>query len=683
MPRISVVWMLLLFAFMTAAAVFPRLGITLRLQGAYLAILLVNIIFLKVLSFKIHSVWDRKRSTLRIFSGVIRTVELCCWVLALTLLASFAQVYFHDVQDVLPTPLPLNAMEGRETVKAWLLAHGRNIYPSLDSHPYLVTIYPPVYHAATAVAALVTGWGIGAGRCVSLISFLCLALLAGWFGFRLTGSRVAAFAVFSILLLDPVLGEWSLHARPDMLAWLLALAGSACFWAACNASERQKISQLALISGILLCLALFTKQQTLPYLLGCLVWAAGRGRAGWRPAVLMSLSCFILGAVLAGALEAASGGYFLRDILVYPKLMGALPEISTYENLLVRLGQVWEQFRTIWLLFGAYLAWAAWKRRWDLPVVLAVVNGVFMIKLLASWGMDINYAFGSVIPAVLCVGLLTGALARTRPYGLGLAFALLFLCLHQPSSHPDSPPADVSMLKGLAGTILVNTEGGHLFLGERPGRSVVFFDGIETQLIEQTGLWKSEGSDLVQDIRNRRFDHIVFYGEFLPQAVLDAASVSYDMRAAMDPYSVRSPSKAALIAAVDGSGKGWANGDGHVLSVDTATLRQETEGLAPVDRNRPGVMRFALTADRAVSRVEASLGIRLDPKDTGSSARISLLDEQGRPLASSSASVRGLRTVTLTTQPAGRGVELVVELSGNAWISPQHGALAVLKAFEQ
>lgn len=683
MSRNVVTRLFTLVTFVAAAfSVFSSLGMNIRLQGAYLAILMINVVLLKVLSFKTASVPDKKRSVLRIFNGVTRILVYCCWVLAFTLLASFIRAYWQDVQGLLPQPFPLNAMEGRETVKAWLLAHGRNLYPSLETHPYLITIYPPVYHAVTAAAALFSGWNIGAGRWVSLVSFMCLAPLAGVFGYRLTGSRVAAFLVFAVLLLDPVLGEWSLHARPDMLAWLLALAGSVCFWGSCNASQRRHSTRLALVSGVVLCLALFTKQQTLPYFLGCVVWAVGRGREGWRSALLMCLSCFALGTLLIGALETWSGGYFLRDIVFYPKLMGALVSISTYENLMVRLGQAWEQFRTLWLLFGLYLAWALWKRRWDLPMVLTVVNAAFMVKLLASWGADINYAFGTVISASLCMGLLAGALAATRPYGQGLAFALLFLCVHVPAGHSKNASADTSFLRGLDGTLLVNTEGGHLFLGDQPRRSVVFFDGIETQLFEQTGLWKSEGSDLVQDIRNRSFDHLVFYGGFLPQSVLDAAAVSYDVKATEDHYTVLSPSKAFLVASADSSGKGWSNGNGAVLSVDTATLHQETEGLAPLDRTRPGIMRFMLKTDSNASRVEAVLDVRLDPKDPGSSARISLLGEEGRPLASSLVAEKGLRNVTLNGKPSGNTLELLVELSGNAWISPRHSVLAVLKAFE-
>jgi len=683
MPRTVLTWALLLFTLVAAAvSVLPSLGINMRLLGASLAILLVNVFFLKVITFNRVSLPSNRRRILRTFKSAARILEFCCWVLALTLLASFVQAYWKDVQELLPKPFPLNAMEGRETVKAWLLAHGSNIYPSLESHPYLITIYPPIYHAVAAAAALLAGWGIGAGRCVSLVSFLCLALLAGLFGYRLTGSRGASYLVFAVLLLDPVLGEWSLHARPDMLAWLLALAGSACFWAACNVSETNSSSRLALISGIVLCLALFTKQQTLPYFLGCVVWAAGRGRGGWRSAFLMCLSCCALGALLGGAFEAWSGGFFLRDIVFYPKLMGDLASISTFENLLVRLGQVWEQFRPLWALFGAYLVWALWKRRWDLPMVLTVVNAAFMVKLLASWGADINYAFGTVISAMLCMGLLAGALAATRPYGQGLAFVLLFLCVQVPSGHPKNPLGDISLLKGLDGTVLVNTEGGHLFLGDLPGRSVVFFDGIETQLFEQSGLWKSGSSGLVQDIRNRHFDHLVFYGGFLPQSVLDAAAVSYDVKAVVDQYSVLAPSRGVLIAAVDAAGKGWSDGIGQVVSVDVSTLHRETEGLAPLERNRPGIMRFTLKIDRAVSYVEAALDVRLDPRDPGSAVRISLLGEDGRPLASLPVTDKGLRNVSLKVEPSGSIVELLVELSGNAWISPRHGALAVLKALD-
>jgi hypothetical protein len=164
--------------------------------------------------------------------------------------------------------------------------------------------------------------------------------------------------------------------------------------------------------------------------------------------------------------------------------------------------------------------------------------------------------------------------------------------------------------------------------------------------------------------------------------VLDAAAISYDIKAKADQYVIHSPSNAALVAAVDGSGKGWSNGKGRVLSVYLTTLHQETEGFAPLDRNRPGILRFTLMTDKAAPYVEAALDVRLDPKDPGSAVRISLIGAEGRVLASLPVTDKGLRNVTLKGESFGNSVELLVELSGNAWISPRHGALAVLKTFD-
>ena len=648
------------------------------------AVALVNLQLAKVVYFKRQPEPEARRRALGHFGKAARIAGLLCAACIIRMAWELGVSYSHHAASVLADPLPLNAMEGRETVKAWLMAHGQNIYPSMQSHPFLVTIYPPVYHAAIVAASALNGWGIAAGRLMSLGSLLAVSVTAGWWTWAATRSRLGAVGVLLLMLFDPVLAEWSLHARPDMLAWTLALAGAGVFWAAA-APERSpgraaRGDRLAVASGALLCLAFFTKQQTLPYILGCMIWGLGKGRAGFRPVMLMGLSAAGLGAALAGGLELASGGYFLRDAALYPKMMGALPSVTTMENLIARLGQVWNHYSILWTLFAACLGWSAWSRRWDLPTVLAVVNAAFMVKLLASWGADVNYAFGTVLAALMAVGLLLGALARTRPYGLGVVLALLFVWLPRPGGHTGKPVADVSRLAGIAGTILVNTEGGHLFLGERPGRNVVFFDGIETQLFEQTGLWRSDDSALVQDIRDRRFDRLVFYGSFMPPGVADAAAIFYTPVGSGDHYAELKPSPAGLIAALSRSGRGHVSGPARITEVDMSTLHAETEGLAPMDRKRPGVLRFRVESDKPLGTVQTAFSLRVDPKDPASAASYRLLDGDGRTLATSAASRNGRSDVALDAETPGAVVELVVVLAGNAWVEPKHGALAVLNA---
>lgn len=639
---------------------------------------LANLQLVKIVYFKGQPGSLARKRAMGHFDKLAQVVILMCVAFLVRMGGELGASYFQHAAQALADPLPLNAMEGRETVKAWFLAQGHNIYPSMQSHPFLVTIYPPVYHAAIATMSLLTGWSIAAGRLVSLGSFLGLSLLVGWWTYAATRSRLAAAAIVLLTLFDPVLAEWSLHARPDMLAWLLALAGAWAFWSAFRCEDRS--DRLALAAGVLLCLACFTKQQALPYLLGCAVWGLGKGRAGLRPVLAMGVCSAALGAALTGLLEFSSGGHFLRDVALYPKLMGALPGVSTMDNLITRLLQVWDRYAVLWTLFAAYLGWAAWNRRWDLPAVLTVVNAAFMVKLLASWGADVNYAFGAVLAALLAVGLLLGVVARSRPYGLAAVFALLFLWLPRPYGHSGEKAADLSGLMGLSGSILVNTEGGHLFLNEAPGRDVTFFDGIETQLYEQAGLWRAGESALVQDIRDRRFDRLVFYGDFLPPGVADSATIFYETVGHQNHYAVFKPASAGLIAALAPSGHSHVSGQGRAMQNGLSTLNAETEGLAPLDRKHPGVLRFRLEGDRPLGAVQATLSLRVDPKDPASSARCTLVDADGRTLADSVAPREGRSEVELKADVPGNVVELLIELSGNAWVETKYGMLAVLRA---
>lgn len=682
--RSKSVSLLLVAAMIACSVVLPDLGRFISpdlhgLNGPFLlAALLVNLALIKVVLVRFRPKSLAGKQALEILWKAGGAVKWVCLAVLLRMAWNLGEPYFQHAAQALADPLPMNAMEGRETVKAWLLAHGRNIYPSMQSHPFLVTIYPPAYHAAIAATSVLAGWGIAAGRLVSLGSFLALSLVLGWWTFRATRSRLTAAAIVLITVFDPVLAEWSLHARPDMLAWMLALTGAWAFWAVFR-GERAS-DRLALAAGVLLCLACFTKQQALPYLLGCAVWGLGKGRAGLRPVIVMGVSAAALGALLTGALEFASGGNFLRDVALYPKLMGALPGVSTMDNLITRLLQVWSSYASLWALFAAYLGWAVWNRRWDLPALLTVVNAGFMVKLLASWGADVNYAFGTVLPALLAVGLLLGAVARSRPYGLAVVFALLFLWLPRPSGHAEQRAPDLSGLTGLSGSILVNTEGGHLFLNETPGRTVTFFDGIETQLYEQAGLWDAGVSELVRDIRDRRFDRLVFFGSFLPPEVTESATIFYDTTGHQNHYTVFKPASSGVIAALAPSGSSHVSGQGRAAQSGLSTLHAETEGLAPLDRKRPGVLRFRLEGDRPLKSVHATLSLRVDPKGSGNSARCALVDAGGRTLADSTAPREGRSDVELKADVPGDAVELVVELSGNAWVETKNGMLAVLRA---
>ncbi|WP_243362883.1 ArnT family glycosyltransferase [Fundidesulfovibrio terrae] len=642
-------------------------------------VFLLNLMFFKVFCFRQFPLFGRSRRFLRGMNALVCLFYGMCAVLVLESAWHLLVPWFRHIANVATYPLSLNAVEGRETVKAWLLAHGSNIYSSLGDHPFLVTIYPPVYHIMVAAAAPFLGWTLETGRIISLGCFLILIGMACLITLRFTSSWLAALSVSCMLLFIPMLQEWSMHARPDMLAWCLALAGVWCFVEACAREQSSQAGvRLAVTAGIVFCLAMFTKQQALPYFLGTLVW--GAGRRAWRPTVAAALAALVLGLVLFGCVQAASGGCFLRNCFVYPSVMSGNPDLNTFEFLLQRLGHIWDQLRALIVVLFVYFAWAAWRRRWDLPMVLTVVNAVFMAKLLATWGADINYAIGTLITAVMCVGTLVGHVVRLRPQGPAVALTLLLAWLPASASPEPPPPADVSWVSGLSGTVLVTTEGGQLFLGEAENWKITFFDGIETQLYEEAGMWQAECSSLAEDIRARRFDHLVLYGGFSPKAFQDAVALYYDLDARHGNYTVFRPGAAARVAEMGPSGTYRTQGDWQVVEADVSSLHPETEGLAPADRSRPGYARLRLTAQEPMSWAQARFTVRLDPKDAKAAARWALKDARGRELASGAASREGRADVVVEAGDAGRELKLVVELEGNAWIEPVHGAVAVLRA---
>ena len=678
-PRILIIASGLILAHLLYSVHAP--GTSVCTGGVLAGVILLDLIAAKVLMFSIFPAIARNRRFLRGVNTLARIIHVACVCLILVSAWRLLALWMGHIEDTIAYPLPLNSMEGRETVKAWLLAHGNNIYSSLKGPPFLVTIYPPLYHVAVAVVAPFLGWTLKAGRCISLGCFLGLAALTGLITRRSTGTWLAALAVTCMFLFTPVAKEWSLQARPDMLAWFLALAGMWCFSEACSSPPSyRRVELLAVAAGVLLCMAVFTKQQALPYFLGCLAW--GAGKRSWRQSAMTAAAFVLLGLALFGVLQMVSGGGFMRDCIIYPAAMGGNTDINTLGSLMQRLGAIWDQLQVWILLLLAYFLWATWQRRWDLSMVLVLVNAVFMVKLLASWGADLNYVIGTLVAAALCVGTLFGALVRFTPLGPPLALIVLLAWLPAPATPAPTETADLSWVRAISGSVLVTTEGGQAFLGIADGQRTTFFDGIETQLYEETGMWTTEGSRLVEDIREKRFDHLVLYGDFSPRAFRDAVALYYDLEASHGNYKVFRPGMAAMTAELDSTGAWRVKGAWRVAEADVTSLHRETEGLAPVDRSRPGYARFKLVALAPLKKAEARFAVRLDPKAAGAAASWTLRDFRGRVLAYGAASRSGHSDVVVETAKAGTDLELLVELEGNAWIEAVNGDVAVLRGFD-
>src|SRR5262249_30097651 len=101
-------------------------------------------------------------------------------------------------------------------------------YKSLAEYPFVVFHYPPLYHVAVRLVALLVGDPVSSGRLVSVVSGLLIEVTLGLLVFFSLPRRVglaprlvaAVFAGLSPNLLQVM--RWTRLARVDMLALLLS-----------------------------------------------------------------------------------------------------------------------------------------------------------------------------------------------------------------------------------------------------------------------------------------------------------------------------------------------------------------------------------------------------------------------------------------------------------------------------
>lgn len=165
----------------------------------------------------------------------LRSRLLLC--LALALLAAAAVAGIRQAVAVLPFPDQLDYGEGIVWQQARLIGTP-HLYSDINTYPFIVFNYPPLYHAlANLISALGISW-LAAARLISVLSSFAAAALLGGFvfaatrpagpGWRSPANAPALFAAIlaaAMVLATPPIPEWARLARVDLLALALELLG--------------------------------------------------------------------------------------------------------------------------------------------------------------------------------------------------------------------------------------------------------------------------------------------------------------------------------------------------------------------------------------------------------------------------------------------------------------------------
>ena len=303
-------------------------------------------------------------------------IRLLAWLCVLGGGALFAL----NAVDMLRRDVPGDYVEGVVLGAQRTVASGASAFDpaAWKELPWKINLYGPVDYQLGAWALRASGQptSLAPGRILSLLSLL-VAMAALWRlirqGLRLPASA-ALFGMLVPLGYLPVL-VFAPQNRVDTFAVAASLAGLAV------AVEGRRWSPAA--AGALFVLAVFTKPTAIAAPAALLFWLLSRKQ--WRPAVVLSATCAVLGGVWLALLSVSTHGGFLQSLA----FNGANPFAP---GGFVKAAQIALAAAPIPLLAGLAAAWLGGKEGGE-----RLTAGYFLLSLLLALatvgkvGANLNY----------------------------------------------------------------------------------------------------------------------------------------------------------------------------------------------------------------------------------------------------------------------------------------------------
>lgn len=419
-----------------------------------------------------------------------------------------------------------------EGIVLWQAAHVTDIahaYHSINSYPYIVFHYPPLYHLLARLVTLLTGDLLRAGRAVSIASFLGICLMLAWLAWdalaicrnrlaRLVGTLCAGLLGFTMST-----AVWAYLMRVDAAATALAILGLLLY----IRSRHRPI--LAYAATTIFVLSLYTKQVMIEAPLVCLTVCffenprLAKRLAAW--AVSLGLSILLV-------LNWASGGLFSTNLFRYNQ------NPYTVSHLVSEWGrQRMLQFLVPLFIGVLILLWVgsrAWKdprqfvRRWVRGSItrrtIVIFSGYLTIALIMTLmvgkeGSNSNYFLQVDAALTLLAGLFLGwvmeqGLRRNvREFAILAVAAGAFILQTAPAwarlqaamanqTRPSSDSAIADRIEHMTGTVYSE----NMTILMRAGKEIPAEPAIITCLANAS-MWKE--APFVEQLRSRRFSGVV------------------------------------------------------------------------------------------------------------------------------------------------------------------------------
>jgi hypothetical protein len=162
-------------------------------------------------------------------------------------------IYLFHALALLAYPHQIDYGEGFILDSAVRLASGEELYPALNGPSARPSLYPPLFYSLYALLIGTCGISFAWGRLITLLSTFISAMLIFHMVRGRTKNAIVATAAFIGFLMSPIILEWGVIARVDMLGLLCSLLGAYLFL-------RGEGKRLMAAAALCYCLAIFTKQ---------------------------------------------------------------------------------------------------------------------------------------------------------------------------------------------------------------------------------------------------------------------------------------------------------------------------------------------------------------------------------------------------------------------------------------
>jgi 4-amino-4-deoxy-L-arabinose transferase-like glycosyltransferase len=317
----------------------------------------------------------------------------------LPLCAFFALALLYAVIGRLAYPYPLEWLEPDTPDIAARILAGLPVYGA-PSYAYVPSMKTPLYYYVVAAFSSLFGDGLLAGRLVSLLATVGVALFVWLFVRREGGTRVwAAFGVGLFLATYHIARDWYDIARLDSFFLLLTMGAAYSL----RFAPRMRG---AILAGLLFAAAFFTKQAVLMLMIPALLFYAFAARRRVLAASLVAATVIVLGML---ALHVATGGWSSFFLIEVPR------HVVIESDAAVTQFWISDMLAPLGVALTVSIAWIASLWRTDRGAAL-FYTGLLGGALLIGWAGRANVAGSTnvLMPAY-------AAFAITMPLGLARA----------------------------------------------------------------------------------------------------------------------------------------------------------------------------------------------------------------------------------------------------------------------